>query len=63
MNDAADPVSGFFAAPANGNGNAILINGEPFFVFYNGGTGNDVVLVRAPNGTVVGPRTPQHRLC
>jgi hypothetical protein len=51
----SDPVSGFFASPANGNGNAILVNGQPFFIFYNGGDGNDVTLTRAPNGTVVGP--------
>jgi parallel beta-helix repeat protein len=56
-NDASDPVNGFFAAPANGNGYVININGQPFFVFYNGGDGNDVKLTRAPDGTQEGQPT------
>ncbi|MCC7086779.1 MAG: right-handed parallel beta-helix repeat-containing protein [Pirellulales bacterium] len=51
-NDSNDSVGGTFAGVANGD--VILVNGEPFFVFYTGGTGNDVVLARAPDGTLPG---------
>jgi hypothetical protein len=56
-NDLADAVNGIFAGIPDGN--VILVNMEPFFVNYDGGTGNDVVLSRAPNGTPPGtPATP-----
>src|SRR5690606_23888808 len=53
-NDNADAVNGAF----NGipDGDVILINGQPFFVNYDGGTGNDVVVSRAPDGFT--PGTP-----
>jgi parallel beta-helix repeat protein len=53
-NDMADAVSGTFAGIPDGN--VILVNGEPFFVNYDGDTGNDVVLTRAPDGTDPGPQ-------
>jgi nitrous oxidase accessory protein NosD len=46
-------LPGTFAGIADGD--VILINGQPFFVNYDGGTGNDVVISRAPNGFPVGP--------
>src|SRR4029079_10828463 len=52
-NDSTDAVAGTFAGIADGD--VILINGQPFFVNYDGGTGNDVVISRAPNGFPVGP--------
>lgn len=45
-NDLVDAVNGNFAGALNG-GN-VTVNGEPYIIFYNGGTGNDVVLVRVP---------------
>ncbi|MCL4201914.1 MAG: right-handed parallel beta-helix repeat-containing protein, partial [Pirellulaceae bacterium] len=52
-NDGADAVSGTFAGlPAD---SVVVIDGEAFRIYYNGGTGNDVVLIRAganPSGCV-----------
>lgn len=48
-NDGADPVSGTFAGLTEGAD--VTINGELFRISYNGGDGNDVVLV-VPNGTI-----------
>jgi hypothetical protein len=42
-NDGTDPVVGTFDGLANGA--VVRINGETFRIFYNGGDGNDVVLV------------------
>lgn len=42
-NDGADPVVGTFAGLSNGD--LVTFAGEDFLVFYNGGDGNDVVLV------------------
>ena len=50
-NDAADPVVGTFSGIANGD--MISVNGQDFSVFYDGGDGNDVVLVAAPAVTTV----------
>jgi hypothetical protein len=44
-NDAADVVVGTFAGLANGG--YVTISGIPFRVYYNGGDGNDVVLINA----------------
>ncbi len=54
-NGSSDPISGTFAAPADANGNVVIVNSQPFFVFYNEGNGNDVTLTRAPDGTTAGP--------
>lgn len=43
-NDAGDPVSGTFAGLPNGS--LINIGGNNFKIFYDGGDGNDVVLVK-----------------
>ena len=45
-NDAADVVTGAFAGFANGS--AFNANSQPFVIFYNGGTGNDVTLTTVP---------------
>ncbi len=44
-NDGADAVSGTFAGLAQGA--ALTLNSETYRIFYNGGDGNDVVLIRA----------------
>ncbi|MCL4202554.1 MAG: autotransporter-associated beta strand repeat-containing protein, partial [Pirellulaceae bacterium] len=46
-NDGTDVVSGTFAGWANGAN--VTISGQAFRIFYNGGDGNDVVLVRLPD--------------
>jgi len=50
-NDAADAVVGTFAGIANGD--VTSISGQDFVVFYDGGTGNDVVLVAAPSTATI----------
>ena len=45
-NDGADPVVGTFAGLPNNA--ALMIGGTPFVVKYNGGDGNDVVLIAGP---------------
>lgn len=44
-NDGADAVGGAFAGLSAGG--PLSVNGEPYRAFYNGGDGNDVVLIRA----------------
>lgn len=46
-NDLADAVTGTFAGLSNGT--TLSINGSDFAIFYNGGDGNDVVLVAVPS--------------
>ncbi len=41
-----DPVTGTFAGLANGD--TLMVNGQLFAIFYDGGDGNDVVLTRIP---------------
>ena len=43
-NDGGDAVVGQFAGLADGD--TVVVNGENFKIFYNGGDGNDVVLIR-----------------
>lgn len=50
-NDLTDAVSGTFAGIANGD--IVTINSEDFALFYDGGDGNDVVLVAAPATNIV----------
>ena len=45
-NDGTDAVTGQFAGLANAS--TLTINGESFAIFYDGGDGNDVTLVRVP---------------
>src|SRR5262249_5429903 len=56
-NDGTDPVVGTFAGLPQGA--ALWIGGVPFHVYYDGGDGNDVVLVRnvPPAVTVPGDQT------
>ena len=44
-NDGAAPVGGVFAPPNNVNGSNIAVNGVPMKLRYDGGDGNDVVLI------------------
>ena len=44
-NDGADPVVSTFAGLPNGMG--MTIGGQDFWIYYDGGTGNDVVLSRS----------------
>ena len=46
-NDDTDPVTGTFFGLANGA--TLMVNSQLFEIFYDGGTGNDVVLVRIPH--------------
>ncbi len=50
-NDLADPVTGTFAGLANGD--IVSINAQDFVLFYDGGNGNDVVLVAPPATSTV----------
>jgi hypothetical protein len=56
-NDGTDPVSGTFAGLPQGA--SLWIGGVPFHIYYDGGDGNDVVLVRnvPPAVTVPGDQT------
>jgi autotransporter-associated beta strand protein len=57
QNDGTDPVSGTFAGLPQGA--SLWIGGVPFHIYYDGGDGNDVVLVRnvPPAVTVPGDQT------
>jgi uncharacterized delta-60 repeat protein len=44
-NNSTSPVSGTFSDPFAMDGAAVTINGEPMYLFYDRGDGNDVVLV------------------
>lgn len=46
-NDGSDPVSNTFLGLANGA--TLLVNGQLFEIFYDGGDGNDVTLTRIPS--------------
>lgn len=46
LNDGVDPVVGTFAGLAEGA--ALSISGMPFAITYQGGSGNDVVLIAGP---------------
>src|SRR5262249_56195091 len=43
----SDPVSGTFVGLASGA--TLMVNGELFEIFYDGGDGNDVTLTRIPS--------------
>jgi autotransporter-associated beta strand protein len=57
-NDGADPVSGVFSNYPS-NGQLVVVDGLPFYLYYNGGDGNDVVLIanRVPTANAAGPYT------
>ena len=57
-NESADPVNGYFTAPdgvtpLDSNGSSFTVGSTTFRIYYDGGDGNDVVLVEAtPAATV-----------
>jgi hypothetical protein len=48
-NDDSDTVTGTFASYPQGS--VVMVNGQQFRIFYDGNDGNDVVLIRAGNGS------------
>jgi len=48
LNDGVDPVVGAFVNAPDGVG--FMQNGHPYTVFYNGGDGNDLVIIPEPTG-------------
>ncbi|MEM7086488.1 MAG: hypothetical protein AAF489_09915, partial [Bacteroidota bacterium] len=51
QNDGTDPVTGTFTGLPNGS--TVALNGETWYLYYDGGDGNDVVLQASPVNVIV----------